>query len=128
MKHPLRRSAIPESFAIGLATESKVIRSVMDPQAIRPVWFHGIRLSTSVEDRKGYDAFATLDVGVVPMQIKTSQGAISGWRKTHPEKKDVVILSIPRHLTWDETRDKILLHLWRRRLEILQTFRKLRTG
>ena len=123
--HPSRQ----EAMRIGQETENRVMDAVGNPQEIRPVWFIGIRRATVTEDQLGYDAFVQLDVGIVPLQIKTSTKKTSAWRKKHPDKKNTtVVISIPGHLTRDEIRDKVFLRLWKRRLEILLGLPQIPTG
>ena len=46
-----------------------------------PSWLVGVRMSTTIEDSNGIDAVAETDIGIVPIQIKSSEAGRRLFRK-----------------------------------------------
>lgn len=59
--------------ARGRRTEALFFAAVRDRQWRPPYWWHDERRATADEDKKGVDAFVATDVGIVPVQIKSSK-------------------------------------------------------
>ena len=99
----------------GLATENSFTFAMRSLRRSKmPKWFREIREATPLEDMKGFDAFATLDVGEVPIQIKSSTEGADDYLRRYPNQ-DVVIVIIHEGAHEQDIRKYVLLGLrqWR---------------
>lgn len=78
---------------LGTETEERFFNAVRTLQ--RPVWFYGVRRARTVEDHNGYDAFATIDIGEVPIQIKRSYFGAEKYMRRYPGREIVLMVVTP---------------------------------
>ena len=103
MNYPKAKTV--EALERGGETELAFFQAMQCPIWKSPYWFKHTRRATHEEDRNGTDAIAVLDVGEVPIQIKTSHaGRIS--HESHYGKGIIVIVISP-FMTHEEIRHLI---------------------
>ena len=76
----------------GNETELKFFEALQADIRLMPHWYLGVRRATGLEDSEGVDAFVTLDVGEVKVQIKTSQHRRRDYEKSHNGNGVLVIV------------------------------------
>ena len=99
---------------IGNTTEFKFFTALQADVRSMPYWFLGVRRATGLEDAAGVDAFVTLDVGEVEVQIKTSETGMVEYEKTH-RGNGVLVIVIGVHASISYAKDRILHYLYLRR-------------
>ncbi len=78
---------------LGLETESRFFYAMQSvPLEMRPRWLREIREATKQEDAIGCDGFAQLDIGVVPLQIKSSINKAWPYLSKYRDKHKVVLV------------------------------------
>jgi hypothetical protein len=104
----------------GRNTEYKVF-GALESVTRKPKWLFKVRRATEEEDCNGFDGFVELDVGTVPIQIKTSQDKVRIWRKKHPNVTNVVFIVVPAAVTeYDEILSRAYAKLWAWRVQVLR--------
>lgn len=115
--------AVTDPHVVGAQTEYVFFKALQAFSPSDPPWFLGVRRADRQEDHAGIDAFVTLDVGEVPVQIKSSLAGFDKFLTTHPGT-EILIIVIGRDLTPGQIRKKIFDFLFRERGRILRKQRK----
>ncbi len=111
----------------GLDNQNKFLFAMENlPEMMRPFWLRNFREATRLEDRKGFDAYAELDVGGVPIQIKSSMTGADKHLRHYPNFNGVVVIMHDDVSDTDIRRDTIDgLRQWR--AEVLFPMRRWRS-
>jgi hypothetical protein len=97
----------------GGGTELCFFRALQAGTFEKPAWYRGLRHATLEEDRKGVDAFAELDTGVVPIQIKSSHAGLRQHLEQYGEEHLVIVIGpffTPEQI---QAKTLYLLYVWR---------------
>jgi hypothetical protein len=102
----------------GGETELRFFEAIQCPEWKPPFWYSGVRHASRTEDREGVDAVVNIDVGEIPVQIKSSHAS----RMKHIEQygRSHVIIVISEHMTPRMIRSKLMNLLYYRRGEFFQ--------
>ena len=98
----------------GNQTELKFFEALQSDIRLMPYWYLGVRRPTGIEDADGVDAFVTLDVGEVKVQIKTSQTGRHDYEKFH-KGNGVLVIVLEGGSSLQYAKGKILDFLYKRR-------------
>jgi len=82
----------------GLRAERRFIKAFRGHPKGMPPWFKGVRHATKEEDAQGIDAWAELDIGDIPIQIKSTERSL---RNNYEKYKaaSIVVLIIFRNFS-----------------------------
>jgi len=106
-------------MVLGLATENRVLNALQDETTRKPSWFKAAWKATEKQDRRGVDLFVLLDVGVLPVQIKSSTTGRLEYEKKH-RNSSVVVVVIRRYRDNQQIADAIFGTLGPHRITILR--------
>ena len=106
----------------GQNAEDKVSRVFCrDRRAAWPAWLYGMRKGYPEEDRLGIDFMAETDLGLIPLQIKSSERGVSEFR-AHPRyTDDIVVVVIKTGDTEEIVSTKVIGVLAQRRKDLANT-------
>ncbi len=77
----------------GLDNQNSFLNALENlPDILRPYWLSSVREATRAEDKNGFDAFARLDVGECPIQIKSSTVGADSHLDGYPNYDGVIII------------------------------------
>lgn len=81
------------ALRLGKESEQRFFVALESHRDSWPDWLKGVRQATVDEDQRGYDAFATLDIGVLPIQVKSSGAGLEKFQRrySHSHAIGVVI-------------------------------------
>ena len=76
----------------GRQTEERFDQAMRSIGHRAPAWFYGIRAASRQEDNSGTDRYAILDIGEVPLQIKSSAGGRAAYRMKRPTSPCLILV------------------------------------
>lgn len=76
----------------GVRSEERFFRAFKAIDTPFPSWFRMVRRATSEEDAMGFDAFVLIDIGEIPVQIKTSEFAAKAYKQKRPFGPAIVVV------------------------------------
>ncbi|OGG54786.1 hypothetical protein A3C20_01255 [Candidatus Kaiserbacteria bacterium RIFCSPHIGHO2_02_FULL_55_25] len=112
-------------MVLGLATENRTLNALSEEHAKKPRWFKGAAMAGPLADLNGVDMTIDTDVGLIPVQIKSSDTGAAEYRRKYPAYKNVVVIVIKRYTDDDEIRHLVFTVIGKRRKKI-QYERKMR--
>src|SRR3954469_795361 len=97
MNAPLPRLIGPEEGKKGVEAEWKFFRAMKSQWTRYPRWLKQIRWATAKEDSCGMDFLIQLDVGEIPVQIKSSPGQAHEYfkRAVHGDYDVAILVVLP---------------------------------
>lgn len=81
-----------EANKVGIESEQRFFEAFEEHRSEWPGWLKSIRRATSKEDRMGYDAFAELDIGFLPIQIKSSEAGLDKFLRQYSHSHAVGVV------------------------------------
>lgn len=91
----ITRGAVPEFEALrGTLAERRIKESIkfgIEIGDLLPPWVTGYSVASKKQDKRGIDGFVHTDVGLIPLQIKSSQRMAEKARRIYPDIPVVVI-------------------------------------
>lgn len=104
-----------ENKTFGTTTEFRFFQAFQASGYNSPYWFRFIRKATPEEDLNGVDAFAELDTGTVPIQIKSSHAGRLHDIERYGDAHCVIV--IPHQMYVTNIRDLVFnrLYIWRQK-------------
>ena len=105
-----------EAHQRGGETELLFFTAMQAPQYQAPYWFYELRHAPRQDDRDGIDAYAYIDKGQVPVQIKTSHAGRLDHLERYGDQHCIIVICPTWPILTIRRRSFDLLYQWRGRL------------